>query len=243
MTQRSTSSSMRLMPAVVAVAILVVASVSACKEEKKSYEPAINDPSATPTMVTKDVNTLISDSGYTRYNITSPLWEMYEESENPAWKFPDGLYIEKFTDDMAVEATIHCDSATYFSRKRLWRLDGNVNIKNTLGDKFLTQQLFWDQDYHKVYSDSFIHIERSNRIIEGYGFKSNEQMTDYDILRPSGIFPVPERRQQETASDKSAEIESSESQTADKVTVTEITPKKQADPEKKEGALTLKQHN
>ena len=41
-----------------------------------------------------------------------------------------------------------------------------------------------------MYSDSFIHIERSDRIIEGYGFESNEQMTDYVIRRPSGIFPT-----------------------------------------------------
>ncbi|MDE6266258.1 MAG: LPS export ABC transporter periplasmic protein LptC [Muribaculaceae bacterium] len=200
--RRRPSISMYMMPFIVSLALAGVATVSACSEKEEVYEPSITDPSLTPTMVTSDVNTLVSDSGYTRYRITSPLWQMFEESETPSWKFPDGLYIEKYTDDMSVEATIRCDSATYFSRKRLWRLDGNVNIKNTLGDKFLTEQLFWDQDFHKVYSDSFIHIERSNRIIEGYGFNSNEQMTDYDILRPSGIFPVPERRQQ--ASDEPA---------------------------------------
>ena len=63
-------------------------------------------------------------------------------------------------------------------------------MRNVDGDRFLTQQLFWDQNARKVYSDSFIHIERSDRIIEGYGFISNEQMTDYTIRRPSGIFPT-----------------------------------------------------
>lgn len=184
------------MPLTAAFALMAMATVSACSEKKPS-EPAISDPANTPTMVTDNVITLVSDSGYTRYKITADKWEMYEEAENPTWKFPTGLYIEKYTDNMAIEATIRCDSATYYSRRRIWQLDGNVNIKNTLGDKFLTQQLFWDQNMRQVHSDSFIHIERSNRIIEGYGFISNEQMTEYDINFPSGIFPVPERRDQE----------------------------------------------
>lgn len=83
-----------------------------------------------------------------------------------------------------------CDSATYFKNKSLWRLDGNVNILNTRGEKFLTQQLFWSQRDRNVYSDSFIHIERNDRVIEGYGFTSNERMTTYTIHKPSGIFPV-----------------------------------------------------
>ena len=65
-----------------------------------------------------------------------------------------------------------------------------------MGEKFLTQQIFWDQDTRTVYSDSFIHIERSNRSIEGYGFTSSEQMTDYLVNRPSGIFPIPDRNAQ-----------------------------------------------
>lgn len=155
--------------------------------------PAITDPASTPTMLTRNVSTLISDSGYTRYHITSPLWLMFENAEEPNWKFPVGLDIEKYDNDMKTDATVVCDSATYLSQRRLWRLDGNVRMRNTAGDRFLTQQLFWDQQKHTVYSDSFIHIERSDRIIEGYGFLSNEKMTAYTVNRPSGIFPVPER--------------------------------------------------
>jgi hypothetical protein len=42
----------------------------------------------------------------------------------------------------------------------------------------------------KIYSDSFIHIERSDRIIEGLGFDSNEKLSAYNIKKPTGIFPV-----------------------------------------------------
>ena len=44
---------------------------------------------------------------------------------------------------------------------------------NTMRDTFLSQQLYWDQNKRKVYTDSFIHIVRSDRIIEGYGLEAN----------------------------------------------------------------------
>ncbi len=187
---------MSALPAVALAAVALVAAVilSSCHEKEKLSETSNADHDATPTMMTTDVSTLISDSGYTRYHITSPLWLMYENLQEPYWKFPDGLFLEKYDNDMRTDATIRCDSAIYLSQRRIWQLDGNVRMRNTAGDRFLTQQLFWDQQKHQVYSDSFIHIERSNRIIEGFGFQSNEQMTSYRVNKPSGIFPVPERK-------------------------------------------------
>ena len=187
---------MRLLPLALVAMIVTAVGVTSCSDEKMATEAAVTDPDAVPTMLTRDVSTLISDSGYTRYHITTPLWLMFENRMDACWKFPEGMQLEKYDDNMQVDASIVCDSATYFSQRKLWRLDGNVRMKNTVGDKFLTQQIFWDQDTRTVYSDSFIHIERSNRIIEGYGFTSNEQMTDYVVNRPSGIFPIPDRNAQ-----------------------------------------------
>ena len=147
-----------------------------------------------PTMLTRDVKTIISDSGMAKYRITAKLWLVYDEVSVPVWKFPYGLYLEKFDRIFKIEAHVNCDSATFFQETKLWRLDGNVEIKNTAKDEFLTEQLFWSQSQHKVYSDSFIHIVKSDRVIEGYGFESNEQMTQYTIRKVSGIFPVDEER-------------------------------------------------
>ena len=90
----------------------------------------------------------------------------------------------------ATEALIQGDTATYFKNKQLWRLDKNVRIENTKQEVFLTSQIFWDQRKREIYSDSFIHIETPDEVIEGYGFTSNEQMTRYVIRRTSGIFPI-----------------------------------------------------
>ena len=178
---------MRVLPVLCALAVLIVVG---CSNDKTEVVHRNTDMETAPTMMTRDVVTMISDSGITRYRITTDLWLVYDEATEPLWRFPEGLFMEKFDDKFATDATILCDSATYFKNKQLWRLDGNVNILNTLGEKFLTQQLYWDQRQNKVYSDSFIHIERADRTSDGVGFESHDRMTRYNIMTPTGIFPA-----------------------------------------------------
>ena len=173
---------------------LLSVAVASCDNDKEKNVPDIGDSRHYPTMLTTDVSTFISDSGYTRYHITAPLWLMFEEIDTPEWKFPDGVFLEKFDDDMKPTDNFRADSATYYSSLKLWRFDGNVKMLNVDGDRFATQQLFWNQNTHKVYSDSFMHIERAERIIEGYGFESNENMTEYTVLRPQMILPIDRMR-------------------------------------------------
>lgn len=202
---------MRVLPALSALAVLVIVG---CSNDKTEVVHRNTDMETAPTMMTRDVVTMISDSGITRYRITTALWLVYDEAAEPHWRFPEGLFMEKFDDKFVTEATILCDSATYLKNRQLWRLDGNVNILNTLGEKFLTQQLFWDQRQNKIYSDSFIHIERADRTIEGVGFESNNRMTRYNIKNPTGIFPASQFQRQGVPADSIEVTAESDSVTA-----------------------------
>lgn len=205
---------MRLLPAVVAAAGVVVWLVVPGKKEVKRYVPNVGDGYTTPTMATTDVSTLISDSGYTRYHMVAPLWQMFEDADDPFWKFPEGIELEQYDLQMQPESTVTCDSAVYFSRKRIWRLDGNVVMVNTDADSFLTQQLFWDQNARKIYSDSFIHIVRTDRIIEGYGFESDQSMKYYSVNRPTAILPADMRAGRRAHADSTAAPDSSRADSA-----------------------------
>lgn len=201
---------MRLLP----VAALALAALGSCGSDEQRYVPNMGDGTTVPTMATSDVETLISDSGYTRYKVVAPLWQMFEDCENPYWRFPEGLFLEQYDLDMRPESHVECDSAIYFSRERLWRLDGTVTMVNTLRDSFLTQQLYWNQITKKMYSDSFIHIVRSDRIIEGYGFESDQSMTSYTVHRPTAILPVERNARADTASPAATTTDTAAANTA-----------------------------
>ena len=181
---------MRILP-IFAMTILFAMVLLACQEEKKNVVPNVKNAREVPTMVTRNVETFISDSGITRYHISADIWNIFEEAVVPRWTFPNGLFLEQYDDNFKQNAKVLCDSATFFSEKKLWRLDGEVIMVNEKRDSFLTTELYWDQRAKRIYSDSaFVRIVNEERVIEGYGFTSNERMTDYAIRRPTALFPA-----------------------------------------------------
>lgn len=167
-----------------------VALLPGCRHDKKVDVASRINPELMPTMMTRNISTLISDSGVTQYKIVSPVWYVYDEADTPYWSFPEGLYLQKYDRQFRVIASIAADSAHYFKRERIWRLDGNVEMRKAPADLFLTQQLFWDQRKRIIYSDSFIHIQTPTQVLEGYGFESAENLMSYRVKKPIGLFPV-----------------------------------------------------
>lgn len=169
--------------------VLLILSV-ACREEKKVDVAAGLNPAKMATMTTKNISTLISDSGVIQYKIVAPLWQVFDEVDTPYWFFPKGLFLQKYDPYFQVIATVAADSARYFKNQRLWRLEGHVEMTKMPKDLFLSERVFWDQRQGRIYSDTFIHIENATHVLEGTGFVSNENLTQYRILNPEGIFPV-----------------------------------------------------
>lgn len=177
----------------IAALILLLLS-AACRDEGKVDVASRLNPREMATMTTRNVATYISDSGIVQYKIVAPVWQVYDEADTPFWRFPQGLYLQKFDPYFHVVATVAADSARFFSKLKLWRLDGNVEMTKVPRDLFQTEQLFWDQRRGLIYSDSFIHIETETHVLEGLGFESNENLTSYRVLKPQGIFPINEHR-------------------------------------------------
>lgn len=165
-----------------------------CSDKKHPLAAAIQNRDSLPIMKTLGVSTLISDSGVTRYRITTKEWLIYDRKKPAYWSFEKGLYLEKFDSTYHIDASIKADTAYYFSDKKLWELRGHVLIKNLKGDKFSTSQLFWDQSTEKVYSNKFIRIEQKDKVITGQSFESNQQMTIYTIKKTVGAIPIVDKK-------------------------------------------------
>ena len=164
----------------------------ACSGKDKNLADSITERDSLPSMKSLGVTTLISDSGITRYKIVTEEWTVFDKKNPPYWAFEKGVYLEKFDSLFRIDASIKADTAYYYEKKKLWELRRNVNIRNLNGDKFDTDLLFWDEKKEQIYSDKFIRIEQEDKIIEGYGFESNQELTEYQIKNTSGIFTVEE---------------------------------------------------
>ena len=170
--------------------VMLFLSHTSCSNKDKELGEAILERDSLPGMRTLGVNTLISDSGIIKYRLIAEEWDIFDRKHPPYWAFEKGVYLEQFDSLMQIDASIKADTAYYYEKEKLWELRSNVFIQNRKGEKFDTQQLFWNQKTEKVYSDKYIRIEQTENIITGYGFESNQQLTQYVIHNSGDIFPV-----------------------------------------------------
>jgi LPS export ABC transporter protein LptC len=163
-----------------------------CSGKGKDLAEAVAENDTLPSMTSLGVTTLVSDSGITRYKIVAEEWTIHDKRNPPFWAFEKGVYLEKYDKEMNIEATVKCDTAYYYSEQELWKLIGNVNIKNVKDEKFYTPLMYWDQKEEKIYSDSYIKIEQADQVTEGIGFEANQNLTLWQINNTKGIFAVEE---------------------------------------------------
>ncbi len=172
--------------------VVVLFSLTACNSKEPVLAEAISDRAAMPYLHATDITTVVSDSGITRYRINTPQWDIFDKAVHPYWEFPVGIHLERFDEQLRVDANVHCLYAKYLERDQLWELKGKVRATNIQGELFETELLYWNQRTEQIYSDSLIKITKAEYIIIGVGFESNQDMTKYFVRQTQYILPVKE---------------------------------------------------
>ena len=168
--------------------LLFVCFIAACTEPVEHTASAVRARDSVAVMTSWGVNTLISDSGVIKYRIVAEKWEVNENKRPPRWIFEKGLFLEQFDEKFHVQAYIQCDTAYYYSQKKLWELRSRVRVRTKDGLRFTSQELFWDQNAHELYSNVFSRLVTPDRTLQGSYFRSDEKMTRYMVTNTKGSF-------------------------------------------------------
>lgn len=162
--------------------------LASCEGQKEHTAPAVHDRDSASMMISYGVNTLISDSGVIKYRIVTERWEVNTVRNPSRWIFEKGLFFEQFDEKFHVQSYIQCDTAYYYDQKKLWELRSRVSILTKDGLRFTSQQLFWDQASHELYSNVPSRLVTPDRTLEGTFFRSDERMTRYFVSNSRGSF-------------------------------------------------------
>ncbi|MDR0811297.1 MAG: LPS export ABC transporter periplasmic protein LptC [Paludibacter sp.] len=171
------------------VVVVMLFLAVACGGHRFQQTDAITDRAAIPKLRASEITTVISDSGITRYRISTPEWNAYDWATTPYWEFPQGIHLEKFDENLTVDANIHSRYAKYLTNEQLWELRDSVRMTNIKGELFESERVFWNERTARIYSDTIVHITQEKRIINALGFESNQQMTKYTFRETTGVFP------------------------------------------------------
>ena len=189
-----------------------------CSEAQEHTADAINPEDSVSMMTSYGVNTLISDSGVIKYRIVTERWDVNTIRQPSRWEFMKGIFFEQFDEQFHVQAYIQADTAWYFDKQRLWHLRGRVQIRNTNGLIYNSEELYWDGISHEFYSYVFSRVVTPERTLEGTYFRSDEQMDHYLVSNSKGSFVASDI---ESSDDRSGS-NSTDTQSADDSTA--VTP-------------------
>ncbi len=162
--------------------------VSACQEAVEHTAPAIRDKDSASVMTSWGVNTLISDSGVIKYRIVTERWDVNSVRHPSRWTFDKGLFLEQFDEKFHIQAYVQCDTAYYYDQMHLWELRSRVKVRTKDGLRFSSEQLFWDESRHELYSYVFSKLITPERTLQGTYFRSDERMTHYFVTNSRGSF-------------------------------------------------------
>lgn len=168
--------------------VIVAMAAMSCQETVEHTAPAVRPQDSVAVMTSYGVNTLISDSGVIKYRIVTERWEVNQARNPSRWVFDKGLFLEQFDEKFHVQAYIQCDTAYYFDQQRLWELRSRVRILTKDGLRFSSEELFWDESKHELYSNVFSRLVTPERTLQGSYFRSDERMTHYYVTNSKGSF-------------------------------------------------------
>ena len=181
-----------------AVALPLVGSailLYSCKAEQSVEQEQVN-PETLMTEYSEDLSIQMSENGLKSYHFSTPLMEGYAMARDPYKEFRKGIKVVMYEDDSTanVSATMTSNYAIFYDNRKLWEAKGDVVVIQTNGRKLYTQQLFWNQATHRIYSNVDSRVVDGDEVYDCEGFESDENMTDWRYRKLKGVtyFTDPE---------------------------------------------------
>jgi len=150
---------------------------------------AVEVPKAAADRITTDAEYLFTDSGLVRNRLRSG--RIAEWSTEPKrTELSEGLELVFFNAAGEQSSMLTARRGVMVPDEKRMEVNEQVVFINAKGERLETEQLTWDQDSARVYTDRAVRIQRGGDIIHGQGLVASEDFSRYTITRITGILDV-----------------------------------------------------
>lgn len=139
-----------------------------------------------PDQISYDVEVFFADSSFTKAVLKAKRARIYQKRMETL--LDGGIKVEFLSRYTGKRVSIlTADSARIDDKTKNMLSGGHVIVvSDSSGTKLETSRLEWLNETQKLYSTEFVKIISSNEIIQGYGFESDQNLSNYKIFRVSG---------------------------------------------------------
>jgi len=162
----------------------------ACGKNNLEEIKAFSSPEELPILEAENFETLYTDSGTIRFFLKTPQLLVFENDGKTYREFPKGVQFVQYDEEQNITSTITADYAKQFLKEGKLEAKNNVVVTNLKGDTLKTELLIWEEKAEKIYTDEFVKVISNNRVINGYGLTSDQNMQNWTIRKVTGTILV-----------------------------------------------------
>jgi LPS export ABC transporter protein LptC len=139
-----------------------------------------------------DIETFMSQQGRMKARLTAPFMLRYL-ADSPYVEFPRTLHVDFYNDTMAMESQVDAKYGKYREwEKKVFLRDSVVVMNKLKGDTLRTDELWWNQQTERFYTDKPVYIHTKDKIFFGANGMEAAQNFDWWVLNQgSGKVSVP----------------------------------------------------
>lgn len=161
----------------------------ACEDNLEKIK-AFNSLENLPVMEASNFETLFTDSGKVMFMLKAPKLVSFETEGTPYTEFPQGIELIKYDEQQNIISSITADYAKQFEKEDRWEAKNNVVATNAQGDTLKTEHLIWEEKEGRIHTEEFVRIIRTDQIITGIGFQSDQSLQNWRIKNPKGTIYI-----------------------------------------------------
>jgi len=188
------NSSLRSLPSSIQTSVFwMIGSIlllnASCKNDLKKIQQTI-DRSMLNTERADSVTIIYSKEGITKAQLFAKTFNHVQDAKPPYIEMKNGIKVLFYNDSMNLQSTLLAKYGRYFEQSGNVLVRDSVVVYNIKKEQLNTEELIWNEKLQKFYTDKFVKITTPTQIIYGNGLESNQNFSDYTILKMKGIIGV-----------------------------------------------------
>ena len=146
----------------------------------------------------KNIDSYLSMNGKVHAHLTAPLLYRYQGDSAKRSEFPRSLHVDFYNDSMKIESQISAQYGEYKENENRVLLRDKVIAFNTKGDSLFTEELWWDKNTEKFYTNKKVIISqrfRSSLFIGLEGMTCDQNLNNllmYSVKNTGSYTTIPD---------------------------------------------------
>ncbi|MBC8510517.1 MAG: LPS export ABC transporter periplasmic protein LptC [Cryomorphaceae bacterium] len=157
-----------------------------CTNDPKLVQEFVSDKQQ-PIEQIKGAELLHTENGKVKVRVVASRIERFQDIE-PSLIFSDHLEVYFYNDSSQLQSTLMADYASIDEGKKIMLAQNNVILISSDDKKLETDELIWDENKNKIFTDKKVKITTGKEVIYGEGFTSTPDFKQYSITKINGTF-------------------------------------------------------